>query len=291
MIIFDSSKPFFKGNLHTHTSNSDGRLAPEEVEALYRENGYDFLALTDHWKVTCEEHMNGGMLVLPGIEFDYNLAGEVVHIVGIGVDSGITGRVRHGQSPLSGIGAIRVCGGEAILAHPAWSLNTPVTISALTGVCAAEIYNTVSGTPWNGDRADSTNILDIAAAHGTPLNTVASDDAHFYNGDECRAAIMGQPDALTREGILAMLRSGRWYSTTGPRITSLELNDDSVTVTVPERSDILFLSDRVYSDYRCQRDVLTATYPLESNVPESYIRVIVIGKDGKRAWCNPIKLR
>ena len=40
---------FFRGNLHTHSTRSDGRREPEAVAAAYRERGYDFLALTDHF--------------------------------------------------------------------------------------------------------------------------------------------------------------------------------------------------------------------------------------------------
>lgn len=40
---------FYKGNLHTHSSRSDGALEPEAVVAAYREHGYDFIALTDHF--------------------------------------------------------------------------------------------------------------------------------------------------------------------------------------------------------------------------------------------------
>lgn len=37
-----------RGNLHTHTTLSDGKLSPEEVMARYAALGYDFLAFTDH---------------------------------------------------------------------------------------------------------------------------------------------------------------------------------------------------------------------------------------------------
>ena len=37
-----------KGNLHAHSTFSDGRLTVEEVVARYRDMGYDFLAITDH---------------------------------------------------------------------------------------------------------------------------------------------------------------------------------------------------------------------------------------------------
>src|SRR5690242_18746567 len=39
---------WYRGNLHTHTINSDGDSAPYDVMAWYKRNGYQFLALTDH---------------------------------------------------------------------------------------------------------------------------------------------------------------------------------------------------------------------------------------------------
>ena len=39
---------WYKGNLHTHTTQSDGRLSPQEAVRWYEQNGYDFVALTDH---------------------------------------------------------------------------------------------------------------------------------------------------------------------------------------------------------------------------------------------------
>jgi len=46
---FDRPGRFLRGNLHTHSTASDGRLSPEEVCEHYRLAGYDFLALTDHF--------------------------------------------------------------------------------------------------------------------------------------------------------------------------------------------------------------------------------------------------
>src|SRR5664279_2217371 len=40
---------FWRGNLHTHSTRSDGHLDPAETVAWYRDNGYDFVALTDHF--------------------------------------------------------------------------------------------------------------------------------------------------------------------------------------------------------------------------------------------------
>jgi hypothetical protein len=40
--------PWLKGNLHAHTTVSDGKDPPDKVAAWYREHGYAFLAITDH---------------------------------------------------------------------------------------------------------------------------------------------------------------------------------------------------------------------------------------------------
>ena len=49
---FTAAGLWYKGNLHTHTTESDGRLSPLETIRIYAEHGYDFLALTDHEVVT-----------------------------------------------------------------------------------------------------------------------------------------------------------------------------------------------------------------------------------------------
>ena len=46
---FTAPGRFLRGNLHTHSDRSDGVLTPEEVCRRYRAEGYDFLALTDHF--------------------------------------------------------------------------------------------------------------------------------------------------------------------------------------------------------------------------------------------------
>ena len=40
---------FWKGNLHTHCTASDGRYELSETCRRYREAGYDFVSITDHF--------------------------------------------------------------------------------------------------------------------------------------------------------------------------------------------------------------------------------------------------
>jgi hypothetical protein len=41
---------FWRGNLHTHSTHSDGALPPDQISRLYQEAGYDFVAITDHFR-------------------------------------------------------------------------------------------------------------------------------------------------------------------------------------------------------------------------------------------------
>ena len=69
--------PILKGNLHAHTTFSDGRRPVEQVIARYREMGYDFLAITDHDDRILEDYWfnippgDDRMLVLPGVELNF----------------------------------------------------------------------------------------------------------------------------------------------------------------------------------------------------------------------------
>ena len=72
---FDKPGNFRKGNIHTHSTASDGTLPPEEVCRRYREAGYDFLAITYHFLE----------------QFDYRVP-TLQRIVGhLGVSRGIVG--------------------------------------------------------------------------------------------------------------------------------------------------------------------------------------------------------
>jgi hypothetical protein len=49
---FEAEGRWFKGNVHTHTTNSDGHMTKEQIVLRYREAGYDFLSITDHGVLT-----------------------------------------------------------------------------------------------------------------------------------------------------------------------------------------------------------------------------------------------
>jgi len=85
---------FWRGNLHTHSTRSDGHLEPAETVAWYRDNGYDFVALTDHFvqrfgcRISDTRSMRtGGFTTLIGAELHAprTQAGNLWHIVAAGL--------------------------------------------------------------------------------------------------------------------------------------------------------------------------------------------------------------
>ncbi len=291
MKLFDTDKPFFKGNLHCHTTNSDGKLTPEECKAFYREHGYDFLSITDHRKLSEETHMEDGMLVLCGMEMDYFLPGEVVHLVGVGLSEELNQHdvTRNMQTYID---LVNRYDGRVIIAHPAWSLNTVTTLSGLHGLTAAEIYNSASTYPWNGDRADSSNVLDAAAAHGTFFNFVASDDSHWYNGEAGRSFTMVQADELTKESLFKAIDEGRFYCSQGPEIRQITVEDERIHVECSEAERVIFYSNLVWANNRCvaKPGMTEAEYIARPENGETYVRIQVMDQEGRSAWSNPFLL-
>jgi len=191
------------------------------------------------------------------------------------------------------INLYRRCGGRAIVAHPAWSLNTVATLAALQDVTAAEIYNSVSTYPWNGDRADSSNVLDVAAAHGALYRFVASDDSHRYQGEAGRAFTMVQAGELSQESLFDALDQGRFYCSQGPRFEQISVEDDRIEVTCSPVDTVIFYSNLIWTGNRCQtgKDLVFASYDLTVNRGERYVRIQLIDAEGRSAWSNPIVLR
>ena len=86
---FTEKAYMLNGGLHCHTTRSDGKGTPEAVIALHEENGYDFLALTDHRIYNFKNYLPGSRLtIIPGMEMDWNIAPKhpihCFHIVFLG---------------------------------------------------------------------------------------------------------------------------------------------------------------------------------------------------------------
>ena len=295
-----TGKRRLKVGLHTHTTVSDGHKTPEEVAAIYKNAGYDAIALTDHWVYGAGGEI-GGLTILSGCE--YNVGGvdewtgvhETYHIVGIGMtrDPAVPeeyvrnqdGRIRDRVRDI--VRLIREAGGLAVLAHPAWSLNTSEQILGCGDFDATEIYNSVSD--WGmSDRPYSGIIVDQIASYGMFLPLLATDDTHYYNGDECRGWVAVEADAVEELGLVEALRQGRFYATQGPEVHLERISPTAVRLTCSPAVKIAFLSNSVWSAGRMVRGekITEATYEFKRH--EIYVRAEVTDACGRVGYSNII---
>jgi hypothetical protein len=278
---------WWKGNLHVHSTRSDGGKAPAELAALYAGAGYDFIVLADHWVAGAPEDLPqpSPLLVLDGVELDGNDAtGAYFHVVCIGCRGGIERAM--GLEPA--MAEARRQGAVLVLAHPLWSGNS--TEDALRhGFDGVEAWNNVA-TWLNGKGSGAFHwdrMLDRSpAAIGT-----AVDDAHIsaehplWNG----AWVHVDAPAATPEALLAAIRAGRFVSSCGPAIHTLEARGREVTVGCsPVR--FIRLVGPMYNGLRFA--ALEGPLLTEAGfaVPEdwAHTRIEIEDERGRRAWTNAL---
>lgn len=78
-------------DLHSHTTASDGALAPRDLVKLAARHGVRVLAVTDHDSVSglpeaIEEAAHHGIEIVPGLEINCDVPGSEVHVLGYCVD-------------------------------------------------------------------------------------------------------------------------------------------------------------------------------------------------------------
>lgn len=228
---FDQPGRFWRGNLHTHSTLSDGRLPPDRVCQIYREAGYDFLAITDHFMEVIDwpladtrPFQTADFTTLIGAELHTGETelGNLWHLLAVGLPLDFTPPADDETGPEIAARALEA-GAYVAVAHPYWYTLTEADILSLGPVHAIEVFNAVSVD--HNDRANSWHMLDLLLARGHRYFACATDDAHFdpQFDDALRAWVWVKSETLSPAGILAALKAGEYYSSTGPQIHDVQV--------------------------------------------------------------------
>ncbi len=277
-----------KVGLHMHTNLSDGSKTPFECAEIYKAAGYDAIALTDHWHWHAEGEI-AGIRIISGVEYD--VGGRhtelgVYHILGLFADR--DPNAQREDSPQTIIDKIHAAGGLTVLAHPAWSLNTPEMIMSLEGVDATEIYNTVSAV-GQSFRADSSLIVDMVASRGRDYPLLAADDSHYYNGvDNCISYIMAEAESAEPKEIKRAITERRFFASQSPELHLLRDGDVFRAVSSPVEH-IYFASNTAWCVRTAHGEgICEAEYkPVPSDL---YVRAFAVDSEGRYAWSNIVML-
>jgi hypothetical protein len=283
---YDAPGSWLKGQVHLHSTASDGGLTPAELGARYGAAGYDFLALTDHWVAADPAALPAGPpLWLPGVELDgRDDTGAELHVVCLGAVTGLD----PAAGLLAGLRRARAAGALTILAHPQWSGNA--TADALRhDLDGVEVYNHVCH--WLNGKSDGGAHWNARLERHPDTFAFAVDDAHLtaahpgWNG----GWIVARAAARTPAAIVAALRAGCFYSSQGPRFLTIACDDTAVHVTTSPVQFVRLVGPawrgaRVGSfsgELRAE-----ATLPLPADWPYAYVEIEDAA--GRRAWTNPL---
>lgn len=296
--VFAKPGRWFKGAVHVHSSASDGQCSPGEVLAAYRRRGYDFVCFGDHWVVTAPAD-DQGVLVIPGCELHTwgkgpNGLTYDTHVMCVGIAEApprpdepicdhLTGRDLWNLA--------RARSEYCVLAHPWWSAVTPQLIKEdCAGLAAIEVYNH-NAELWHG-LGGGEYVWDMLLNGGHRVDALAVDDLHGDPSDDRFVAghVMVRAEQRSAEAILAALKAGDFYSSTGPAIEEVRFGPDgALSVRTSPAVSVTFRTYRYYGQQftaPADNPITELTWQLRP-AEMRFVRMEVADAQGRRAWSNP----
>lgn len=295
---------WWKGNTHTHTTNSDGDTPPEQVAQWYKGHGYHFLVLSDHNvftdPTTLASLVDTSFLLIPGEEVTTSVGRASVHINALDIkrlippikDSTLLGTVQ------KNIDAIRAEGAIPHINHPnfGWSIDT-ATLFKVRNDKLLEIFN---GHPTvhsfgGGDWPSMEAAWDALLTRGKRIYAFATDDAHHFQREFApersnpgRGWVVVRTARLDARAIMEALESGAFYASMAPVLDDITVTDRALTIAIRQRADFKYTTTFIGANGRVLAvdRTLTPTYTLTGD--ETYVRARVTDSGGRHAWVQPV---
>ena len=293
---FEAAGAFRRGNIHTHSDRSDGALPPAKVCRRYREAGYDFLCLSDHfmarfdWPITdtTDERTDGFTTILGAeIHAPANSHGEIWHVLACGLPPDFA-PPSEGERMEALAARAKAAGAFVGVAHPQWSSLTIEDGRAISAHAhAVEIWNT--GCALETARPDGTALLDQLLSEGHHhLTGYATDDAHFRIEDGFGGWMMVRAGANEPDALLEAMKRGHYYSSQGPTIEAVEVAGGTIRVrcSFVRCISVVGRGSRARDRFN-PAGIAAAELPAEPFAGD-WCRVVVTDMLGRHAWTNPI---
>lgn len=296
---------WFKGNTHTHTTESDGDTAPAEVAQWYKRHGYQFLVLSDHNVFTdprtIASLMDSSFLLIPGEEVTTSFQRKAVHINALAVtrvippirdDSTLLGTIQRT------VDAIRAERAVPHINHPnfLWSIDS-ATLFRVRNDRLFEIFNghptvhNVGGGEWPGLE----EVWDGLLSGGKRIYGIAVDDAHHFQGEFApdranpgRGWLSVRTTSLDARALVTALDSGDFYASSGVTLSELTVSETAMQLRIAPKGDFKYTTTFIGQDGKVLAidRTLTPRYVLRGN--ETYVRAKVTDSGGAAAWVQPV---
>jgi hypothetical protein len=267
-----------KAQLHCHTTNSDGSLAPRRLLERYRAAGYTFVVFTDHERVTtCDDLNDDAFVALPGVETAVGRPFRPLgpHLGRIGAPGPL-----HVRGAQAAIDATVAAGGVVSLHHPGWTGNLWTGRWSVAEMVALRRYHLIEiSNHHSAAHADVERWATVLARRGpaAPVGGVAVDDLH-RDRDFNTGWVLVKTPTIGAEAFLGALSARAIVASTGPHAEFGER--DGAIVCATDANRICFLDAR--GTVRHERPGPGAAYLPDGG--EGFVRVECLGAAGRTAW-------
>lgn len=303
---WEEGKPrWYKGNLHTHTVNSDGDSTPHEVATWYREHGYQFLALTDHnyrTEIAALNAIHGArekFLLIPAEELTDQYLKRPIHINAINLETEV--QAQHGDSVAAtiqrNVDVIRGAKGLPSVNHP--NFHWAITAKDMMGIKGLKLFEVWNGHPTvnnggGGGSASLDQMWDELLSGGQQLYGISVDDAHVFKktGQEFsnpgRGWVVVRAPALTPEAITSALEKGDFYSSSGVRLLDVHTSGPEYRVEIDARATERFTTTFIGEGGKVLATSFDTIPIYRFTGKEKYVRARVDSSFGVSAWTQPV---
>lgn len=319
---------YFKANLHTHSTISDGKLTREEVKEAYKALGYQILCLTDHFVIADHSDMNEtDFLMLTGIEVNINapdmtkVSGKTYHLNLIAKDpenlwspakafrkrpaaAKYEDKMQCEEMDLQyntdSINAMIAKANEkgflVMYNHPTWSCQSYPDYAPLKGLWGMEVRN--SECCLLGHNENNFRVYKDLLMLGNLVYPLGTDDMHKPRALG-QSWIMVGANELRYSSVIEALENGDFYMSCGPEITSLRVEGDVLKVTCSAAQRInMETHGRFAQVVIAEGEPLRgAEFPLDDffaktdGDPTGFIYITVTAPDGSYAVTRPYYLK
>lgn len=300
---------WYRGNTHTHTLNSDGDSAPDDVVRWYREQRYHFLVLTDHNYITSVDGLNAlhgadeKFIIIKGEEVSDRFGEKPIHVNGLNVAQLVQpqGGASVAETIQRNVDAVRAASGVPHINHP--NFQWAITAEDLKKVRNDKLFEIFNGHPavhneGGGGSPGLEEMWDDILSSGKLLYGIAVDDAHHFKqpwspeaSRPGRGWVMVRAERLEPAAILDAMERGDFYASTGVELAEYRVEQHSITVRVREDRTSKYRVRFIGKGGKLLQEVVTnpAVYTIRGD--EMYVRAKVLESNGKVAWTQPTMVR
>ena len=301
---------WYAGNLHCHSTFSDGDAEPKKVAQWYRDHGYSFLSITDHNCLTpIDEYAENlpDFIGIPGSESTWRAGKTNTHVNGFGIVEKIPLPERDLtaiETLQFAIDGIKKKGGLAMINHPCWLWSFgSKEMKKLKGAHFFEVWNggPTSNNEGGSGHESTDEIWDALLSEGIKIFGIAADDAHHYQ--DISVSPMGNRNApgtgwvwvyaqeLNCDSILKSLEEGNFIASNGMKLKRLERSPEKLALEIDPPGPYMAFKTTFIGKNGSILSVQEGLTPFyEPRGDEGYVRAKIVSSSGIQGWVQPVFL-